>query len=135
MQSNVEHGYLRFIKLVSIERKMSLKDVDSIAQGRVWSGKKALEIGLVDKLGDLSDAIARAAELANLKEYKVFFPEERKDWKQELIEGLLGQTLNLISSTLGLEIYSKDSMGILKKLDIFEDPRKIYAICMDCLIY
>ena len=135
MQSNVEHGYLKFITLVGKERKMSLEDVDSIAQGRVWSGKKALEIGLVDKLGDLSGAIARAAELANLKEYKVFFPEERKDWKQELIESLLGQALNLINSTFNLKIYSKNSMDMLKKLDIFENPRKIYAICMDCLIY
>jgi protease-4 len=63
--------YNTFIGRVAEGRKMKLSDVDSIGQGRVWTGKDALAINLVDELGGLSDAIAYAAKKANLNEYKL----------------------------------------------------------------
>ena len=62
----MEHGYGEFIDLVANGRDMSKESVEAIAQGRVWSGAAAQEIGLVDELGNLEDAVARAAELAEL---------------------------------------------------------------------
>lgn len=77
---SVEHIYKTFVAHVAQGRKMSFAQVDSIAQGRVWSGSQALKIGLVDKIGGLDDALKEAASLAKIKSYKTQnFPEFEKD--------------------------------------------------------
>jgi protease-4 len=76
----VEQIYKTFVAHVAQGRKMSFAQVDSIAQGRVWSGSQALKIGLVDKIGGLDDALKEAATLAKIKSYKTQnFPEFEKD--------------------------------------------------------
>lgn len=84
IQSGVDSVYLDFITVVSKGRNIPLNMVDSIAQGRVWTGTQALEIGLVDTLGDLNTAISIAAKLAKLDKYRTTdYPEaEDDDWKQ-----------------------------------------------------
>ena len=69
-QSSIDDTYARFINLVAEGRDLPREDVENIAGGRVWSGEQALEIGLVDQLGDLDQAIAAAAELAELDDYE-----------------------------------------------------------------
>jgi protease IV len=77
---SVEHIYKTFVSHVAAGRKMTLAQVDSIAQGRVWSGEQALKVGLVDKIGGLDDALQEAAKLAKIKDYKTQnFPEFKKD--------------------------------------------------------
>lgn len=76
LQKHVNHGYTLFLKRVADGRtaaghKMTAADVDKIGQGRVWTGRKALEIGLVDQLGNLSEAVAYAAKLAKVQDYSV----------------------------------------------------------------
>lgn len=71
MQAYVERGYALFLKRVAAGRKMKTADVDKIAQGRVWTGRQALGIGLVDKLGTLDDAVACAARLAKVDDYYI----------------------------------------------------------------
>lgn len=71
MQAMVEKGYDLFISRVADGRGISKDSVDAIGQGRVWTGEQALEIGLVDQLGNLKDAIAEAAQLAELEKYSV----------------------------------------------------------------
>lgn len=66
IQTSVNQGYDRFITLVARGRDLEREQVEKIAQGRVWSGAQALELGLVDELGNLQDALASAARLANL---------------------------------------------------------------------
>jgi protease-4 len=79
-QESVEHVYKTFVSHVAAGRKMTVAQVDSIAQGRVWSGSQALKIGLVDKIGGLDDAIKEAASLAKTKIYSTQnFPEFEKD--------------------------------------------------------
>ena len=76
MQNSVDTVYEHFKGHVVAGRKLSLANVDSIAQGRVWTGTDALGIGLVDALGGLDRAIASAAHLANVTNYKVVtYPE------------------------------------------------------------
>ncbi len=76
----VEHIYKTFVAHVAQGRKMTFAQVDSIAQGRVWSGSQALKIGLVDKIGGLDDALKEAASLAKIKSYKTQnFPEFEKN--------------------------------------------------------
>jgi protease-4 len=77
---SVEHVYKTFISHVAEGRKMTVAQVDSIGQGRVWSGEQALKVGLVDKIGGLDDAIKEAASLAKTKRYSTQnFPEYEKD--------------------------------------------------------
>ena len=76
----VEQIYKTFLAHVAAGRKMTAAQVDSIAQGRVWSGSQALKVGLVDKIGGLDDAIKEAASLAKTKKYSTQnFPEFEKD--------------------------------------------------------
>lgn len=75
LQAYVERGYGLFLKRVADGRKMQTANVDSIAQGRVWTGSQALGLHLVDRLGTLDDAIAEAAKRAKVDKYQtVSFP-------------------------------------------------------------
>lgn len=79
IQESVENIYKVFVGRVATGRNMKFEAVDSIAQGRVWTGADALKIGLVDKIGGMGDALKEAAKLANIKEYKtVDFPSYEK---------------------------------------------------------
>ncbi|HYE57805.1 MAG TPA: signal peptide peptidase SppA [Rhodothermales bacterium] len=71
LQQGVDSTYARFLSLVARNRRMALADVDSIAQGRVWSGRDAHRFGLVDRLGGLREAIAIAARRARLNPERV----------------------------------------------------------------
>lgn len=85
---SVEHIYKTFVTHVAEGRKMTFAQVDSIAQGRVWTGTQALKIGLVDKIGGLDDAIAEAAKIAKIKSYSTQnYPEYEKNF-DDLLSGL-----------------------------------------------
>lgn len=89
MQSYVDRGYQLFIKRVADGRtaaghKMTTADVDKIGQGRVWTGNQALKLGLVDKLGTLDDAIAKAAKLAKTEKYSSESYPATVDWMTSL---------------------------------------------------
>ncbi|WP_276132107.1 signal peptide peptidase SppA [Polluticoccus soli] len=76
MQRSIDNVYTVFKSRVAQGRKMTIADVDSIAQGRVWTGSDALRIGLVDAIGGLDRAIASAAKLAKIDDYQVTtYPE------------------------------------------------------------
>ena len=85
MQNHVTDTYDDFITLVSTERNLRKTFVDSIGQGRVWSGSDAIELGLVDELGGIEEAIAYAAEKAGLESYSIKeFPKQ-----EDMFESLL----------------------------------------------
>jgi protease-4 len=86
MQIQVEEVYSTFIKRVADGRGMTMEQVDEIGQGRVWAGKDALNLKLVDKLGSIEDAIALAAEKAGVTDYKVEYLPKQKDWLTALLE-------------------------------------------------
>jgi protease-4 len=80
-QEGVDRIYLQFKQRVAQGRKMDINYVDSIAQGRVWSGYDALRLRLVDKLGGLQDALDCAARLAKTSDYRLKeFPEKKVSW-------------------------------------------------------
>jgi len=90
LQRNVDHIYDVFTGKVAAGRKMSQQAVDSIGQGRIWSGIDAKAIGLVDEMGGLTKALETAAELAKLKDYRLVSLPEQKEWFEELIDQLTG---------------------------------------------
>ena len=86
-RASIEKIYHTFKSRVSEGRSLTMDVVEEIAQGRVWSGKEALEIGLIDALGGLEDAIASAAELAELKTYNlVDYPKYEDDLESILMD-------------------------------------------------
>jgi protease-4 len=95
IQGIIEHGYREFLQRVADSRGMTTEEVDKIAQGRVWSGTDAHELGLVDHLGDLDDAVAAAAELAELgDDYAVSFIEKEEEFKDKMIREMLAQAMH-----------------------------------------
>ena len=88
IQESVEDIYETFITHVSEGRGMSKQEVDKIGQGRVWSGVDALEVGLIDQIGGLEDAIVSAAELSDLEDYRVVSLPKKTDEIEELLKGL-----------------------------------------------
>ena len=86
IQNSVKDVYETFIKHVSNGRGISVDEVDKISQGRVWSGVDALEIGLVDEIGGLEEAIASAAELSELDDYRIISLPNKKDQFEELVK-------------------------------------------------
>jgi len=95
IQRSVERVYDSFIGKVAEGRDMTKEDVDRIGQGRVWSGTQALEIGLVDDLGGMKSALAKAAELAGIDKYKIKSLPVQKDPFQEILESLTGQSASV----------------------------------------
>ena len=86
LQSHINQGYELFTGRVADGRKMKQDDVKAIAEGRVWTGEQALGIGLVDKLGDLDDAIAAAAEAAGIEKYSVGRYPDSEPWYVDLLD-------------------------------------------------
>jgi protease-4 len=87
-QQGVEKVYDTFTKRVADGRKMKQSNVDSIGQGRVWSGVEAKNIGLIDEFGGLNDAIAAAAKMANLSKYRTIELPKQKDPFTEILSEL-----------------------------------------------
>ena len=83
MTRNVESTYQRFVHFVTVNRKKSFEQIDSVGGGRIWSGVRAKQIGLVDELGTLQDAINYAAKTTNIKNYGVsVYPAKMSKFEQ-----------------------------------------------------
>lgn len=134
IQSEIEYGYKRFIGLVSQARNIPIEEVDKIAQGRVWAGSTALELGLVDNIGNLQMAIKRAAELAEIDEYNSYYPEQEVNWREQIFNRLSGYIGWAIPSLIKENILVKETVRVLQDIEKLNDPKGIYIICEDCQI-
>lgn len=109
LQNRTDEMYAHFKQHVVDGRKLSPEKVEEIAQGRVWTGEKAVELGLADRIGDLDDAIAAAAKLADAGEYRIVEYPRMKDPILLLIEQFTGveeeiRQKRIMKQTLG-ELY------------------------------
>ena len=121
----VEHIYKTFVAHVAQGRKMSFAQVDSIAQGRVWSGSQALKIGLVDKIGGLDDALKEAATLAKIKSYKTQnFPEFEKDIN-DILENL---PFAKTKESFIKEEFGEETFRIMEQIKRMQSQKGVQAI-------
>ena len=121
MQKMVENIYTAFTSLVSRGRNMSVEQVDEIGQGRVWTGRDALTIGLADQKGSLMDAINYAASVAGLEKYNLMVvPEHKSMFAQMMSQMMGGDEEDDIAIKTGVK-------QIDQLLDILDDPQMIYA--------
>lgn len=143
LQQGVEHIYDEFIRLVAENRRSTPQKIDEIAQGRVWSGIRAKELGLVDQLGYLEDAITSAATRVGIENYKVKLFERELSPQEIIIKELMQEAA--LPTTLSSIL--KDWSGMdLTSLNIFLDaakqaqkgdfnaPRSTYAVCLGCFV-
>jgi len=151
-QLSINRGYQEFISLVAENRHMTLAQVDAIAQGRVWSGKKAKELGLVDELGNLTDAVVAAAELAKLDKYDTLLIKKQPSSRNMFIQKLIGQAQSIAGTSFGFadspsssELVSLGSLNAqpmtqfinqlqaeFTKINQFNDPQGKYTLCLAC---
>ena len=120
MQKMVENIYTEFTGLVSRGRNMTPEQVDEIGQGRVWTGRDALTIGLADAKGGLVDAIAYAASAANLDKYKIVQVPEQKSMFAQMLSQFSGNNDGDVSVKTGIK-----EVDML--LDVLDDPQMLYA--------
>lgn len=112
-QQNVEKIYDEFLGIVSEGRKMSKEQVHAIAQGRVWTGRKAQQIGLVDRLGTLDDAIACAARMVGVNSYRIKEYPAAKEPFEQFMEKLTGKNSGSDAGSQFKEGLIQEEMGEL----------------------
>jgi protease-4 len=132
IQQMIEQGYREFITRVADSRGMTTEEVDAIAQGRVWSGVDAYELGLVDNLGDLDDAVAAAAELAELgDDYNVSYVEKELDFKDKLMRDLMARAIATGGNDLAKPSPLAEMLAAVEdatgEIAAFNDPNHVYA--------
>lgn len=140
LQRNVESAYNQFITMVAENRDMTPEEVDNIAQGRVWIGSQALELGLVDELGELDDAIASAAEMAELDNYETFYVQrilspQEMFWKEFFGQALVwGAKMQFADSDSQLLKMVKNLMTEVNSVTSMNDPKGVYIMCLECKV-
>ncbi len=130
---SLRHGYDQFLTIVSTGRSIDKDQIAKVAEGRVFDGKTAMNLGLVDKLGTMNDAIKSAAKLAGLDEYSAHYirkPTTVKDEIMQLFSGKFTEWLISVSTPRPLLALRKTLTMPVEKFLLFDDPRRIYAHCM-----
>ncbi|MGQ4275944.1 signal peptide peptidase SppA [Pseudidiomarina sp. E22-M8] len=140
VQSSIDKFYRDFVSMVAEGRGMTYEQVHEVAQGRVWTGAKAQELGLVDRLGDLDEAITAAAELAQVTDYKVVTVEPELNARERFLRDLFSQAqvfLPVSESPRTIDPMKQELMGVWRELQLtskFNDPNGVYLLCEVCPI-
>jgi protease-4 len=129
---SIEEIYDIFKTRVSKGRKLDRAHVDTIAEGRVWLGNVAKEIGLVDELGGLDDAVKTAAKLANVKEYKISAYPKVKSFEENILSSLSGDEKTKLDSKtlqnyLSESILGEDLYKLLKSVRDIKNTKGVQA--------
>jgi protease-4 len=138
LELSVRHTYADFVGKVAEHRERTVEEIESAAQGRVWTGADALERGLVDELGNLPQAIESAAELAGLESgsYMLDYVEQELGFAERLALSLTAKVVAGIGRFVDLPGWPASVMQALESalepmafIDRLNDPRGIYAYC------
>ncbi|EAU3342921.1 signal peptide peptidase SppA [Salmonella enterica] len=138
MQLSIEYGYKRFITLVADARKRTPEQIDKIAQGHAWTGEDAKANGLVDSLGDFDDAVAKAAELAKLKQWHLDYYQDEPTVLDMVMDSMTGSVRAMLPEAIQAMLPAPlvSAANTVKaegdKLAAFNDPQNRYAFCLTC---
>lgn len=137
LTSTVEYAYDSFLAVVAAGRGIPIEEMDALAQGRVWSATDARELGLVDKLGSLGDAIASAAALAGVSEYEIDYvglPLSPRDLLLKQLANRLGGLdawrHSSIATALARALAPLEAAG--REIEGLSDPGHLYLRCVSC---
>ncbi|MDH3419230.1 MAG: S49 family peptidase, partial [Gammaproteobacteria bacterium] len=138
IEQSIEYGYEEFITKVASHRERAIEAIDAVARGRVWIGEDARERDLVDRIGDLDDAIASAAGLAGLAEdeYEVRYVERELELAEQIALEFVQSAAPLLGSlqfgpalSPGFQRLLAIAAEPLKWVDSLNDPKNLYAYC------
>lgn len=130
---SLRHGYDQFLSIVAEGRAIDKEQVSQVAEGRVFDGQTAMDLGLVDKLGNMGDAIESAARLAGLTEYSAHYirkPLTVKDEIMQIFSGKISDWLLSISIPPSLLTLANGLITPIREFLLFDDPKGLYAHCM-----
>jgi protease-4 len=136
IQLGVDFSYREFLQKVSANRDMTISEADELAQGRVWSGIDAYNLGLVDELGGLEQAAAAAAGLAGLDDYSLYYVERELSFEESLALRLYGAASIVLPDSQRTAHWSEPfrqlALHIQKNFESLarlNDPRGLYYYC------
>jgi protease-4 len=139
LQQSIEDEYRQFIGRVAKSRQKTVEQVDQVAQGRVWAGAEALDLGLVDELGGLQRAVEVAAELAKLgKDFIVDYPVPRGGLGDVIGLRIRAGVASLVAPLLPRQLLPTlpatltPIVAEAERLARLVDPRSLYAYCLAC---
>jgi protease-4 len=130
LQMTLNHGYQQFLSLVAKGRNMNAEKVESIAEGRVFYGKEAQRLGLVDKIGTLADAIESAAKKAKIEEYSASYIEKPRTLRDEMLGIFKGDAAAaLLRQTMSQPVARQliQLTAPFREILLFNDPAGLYA--------
>jgi len=133
IQSLINNVYTDFVGLVASGRTMSWEDVDAVAGGIVWSGRAAQEVGLVDSLGGLKEAVAAAAARSKLQDYEIRRIGTPLSPEQLILEQI-GKELGTVAlpGASSLRVFAAQLTQPLRVIDSLRDPQHLYVRCLEC---
>lgn len=138
IQLSVDKFYRDFVSMVAEARGMTYEQVHAVAQGRVWTGAKAQQLGLVDQLGELHQAIEAAAARADISDFEVVLVEEELSAREQFLHSMFGGAQVLLPDSMLTPSLSPVEQELrqvwqqLSALKQFNDPRGNYALCELC---
>lgn len=138
MQLSIENGYKNFLGLVAKSRNKTPEQINEIAQGHVWTGSDAKANGLVDAIGDFDDAVAKAAELAKLKDWHLSWYQDDPNFVDMLFSQMDVSARAALPEALKAYLPAPmyDVMASMKNqpglFDNLNDPQDRYAMCLTC---
>ncbi|MEM7420852.1 MAG: signal peptide peptidase SppA [Pseudomonadota bacterium] len=138
LQRNVENTYGNFLSLVSNARNMPVEEVDKVAQGRVWIGSDAIDLGLVDQLGTLDDAVTAAAEMAELENFDTFYVQRTLSAQEIFWKEFFGQAMAVVgkwqfaNTDTALVNELKRVLNEVSTVTKLNDPKGTYVLCLPC---
>lgn len=139
-QTEIEHGYDRFLEIVSKGRQLSKTQVDKLAQGQVWLGSDAFQNGLVDEIGSFNEAINKAEQLVNQRQEKAMesfsvewlIDDDSNSFVKTLLHDTKKTTQRAFSSWIGIPAPIQKLQKELNVLTKFNDPKGQYLYCLNC---
>ena len=130
IQASIDNTYFKFVSKVASNRGMSYEDVLPIAGGRIWAGNKALELGLVDAIGGLDEALSSAAEMADITDYQVKTYKQEMDPFELFLSELLENVDFKISSDPRIEFLNSVLPKHIKLIN--PNEKSVLAYCFEC---
>ena len=139
-QTEIEHGYDRFLEIVSKGRQISKTQVDKLAQGQVWLGSDAFQNGLVDEIGSFNEAINKAEQLVNQRQEKAMesfsvewlIDDDSNSFVKTLLHDTKKTTQSAFASWIGIPAPIQKLQKELNVLTKFNDPKGQYLYCLSC---
>lgn len=130
LRHSVDRTYDRFLSLLADGRGLTMEEANKIAQGRVWSGARALEHGLIDAVGDLEAAIESAALLADVAQYDVVYLEKELSPREQLLQQLLQSSIGLLPP-LPTGVFQSIPQDMQALIKMAASPQ-VYLQCLSC---